>query len=243
MKAENSKIIIVLGSGKCGTTTVSHLLNLSPNIFAGHELNPRLWHLGNEVFYDDCQSKTWDQIYWATRRDIVSNINSLDLTYGEVNHRISVFLPAMKRLFPNARYILLWRDFDETVISACRWGWYSKFDRNAEGRVHPGQKIKDVRLACAWYWVELYSYLLRHLKNCKYTILPFDWIKNRNFDYIQSIFKFLKVGIPEKRLIKDVLMQKYNAARNQQKVPKIWQKYDNRAKNIQEILSASIIFS
>lgn len=182
-------------------------------------------------------------VYWASRRDTISNINSLGLTFGEVNHRTSVFLPAMKRLFPKARYILLWRDFNETVISACRWGWYSTMDRNKEGRIYPGDSIKDVRMACAWYWIELYQYLLRHLRGCQFICFPFDWIKKRDYDSIQKIFEFCKVGVPEKRLIEDVLMQKYNAARNQQQVPKIWHEYDDQARKIQDILISQPIFT
>lgn len=216
-------------------------MNLSPDVYAGHELNPRLWHLGDEVFKDDCQSNVWDKIYWASRRDIISNVDCLDMVFCEVNHRTSVFLPAMKRLFPKAKYILLWRDFDETVISGCRWGWYSKLDRNIIGRIYPNGQVKDVRLACAWYWVELYKYLLRHLIHCNYINFPFTWIKQHDYLSIQNAFKVLKIGVPERRLIDDVLMQKHNAAKNLQEVPKIWQEYDQQAQEIQRILTSQVV--
>lgn len=242
VKPEDSKIVIVLSTGKCGTTTISHILNLSADIFAGHELNPRLWHLGDEVFKDDCKNSKWEEIYWATRRDIISCANGHDMVFAEVNHRTSVFLPAMKRLFPKAKYLLLWRDFDETITSGCRWGLYSQEDRNIEGRIYPDNGIKDIRMACAWHWIELYKYLLRHLKGCDFTGFPFEWIKTHNIYAIQKVFDFLNVNIPEAKFIKQVLMVQYNTHKNTQDVPKIWSDYDKEAKQITDELSSKCIY-
>lgn len=228
----DARVIIVLASGKCATTTFTHLLNISPDIFAGHELAPRLWHLGDDVFKDDCESNQWDMVYWASRRDILSNTHEMGLYFGEVNHRASVFLPAMKRLFPRAKYLLLWRDFDETVISACRWGWYSNMDRNLKGRLVPNEDIKDVRCACAWYWVELYKYLLRHLRDCSYLSVPFDLLRQGDTQSLQRIYAHLGVAVPDAAIIDQVLCQKYNAARNTFDVPKVWHQFDRQAKEI-----------
>jgi len=213
--SKDADLIFVLGTGKCGTVTLSHILNCVPNVFAYHELAPRLWHLNNEAYKNDCESRVWDEIYWATRRDVCSVIHDNGLIFGEVNHRSTLFLPAIKRLFPKAKFIVLWRDFDDCVVSMVRWGLYSRNDRAVQGRLLPPDNIKDSRMACAWYWVTIYEYILKHIDGCEVLSFPFSWIKNKEVGSIRNSFRKIGLGVPEKQHIQQVLSMNHNKTKHE----------------------------
>jgi len=235
--SKNVNLICVLGTGKCGTVTLTHLLNCVPNVFAYHELAPRLWHLNDEVYKNDCKSKVWDEIYWATRRDVCSVTQCNALVFGDINHRSTIFLPAIKRLFPKVKFILLWRDFDECVVSMTRWGVYSRNDRALQGRLFP-KDIKDSRIACAWYWIILHEYILKHIGGCKFLNFPFAWIKNREIDSIINGFSGIGLGKPQRSHIEQVLSENHNKTKQEIEIPKIWGSFDRQAKEITQRLKS-----
>jgi hypothetical protein len=233
----DAEMIFVVGSGKCATTTMTHLMNLSNSMLSYHEFAPRLWHLSNEVYHDRCKNPWWDKIYWAARRDIISVLNENELIYGENNHRVSPFLPGILRLMPKTKVVILWRDFDETIISGCRWGWYSKYDRTAEGRMRPLKPLGDIRHYSAWYWCAIYEYLLDTTKNFKQVVaFSFEHIKSGNIRKIQELFWWLNVRVPEKNHIATVLNRKYNSAVSKQPVECNWDHYREKAVDIQKRL-------
>lgn len=237
LQPEESEIIMVLASGKCGTTTVTHLLNCSKDIVAYHEMIPKLWHLGDRVYRDNCESELWEEIYWSAKRDIISISAENDFIFGESNHRISYFAPAVKSIIPKAKFLVVWRDFDETVISGCRWGIYSKYDANIEGRLTPPKELIDIRKQVAWYWIATYSYILNFAEDCENIVtMPFELIENKDIAKIQEVFEKLEVDIPDKKLISSVLEKKYNKSTNNQPVPKIWHDFDREAQTITERL-------
>lgn len=237
VNSKDADVIMVLASGKCGTTTMTHLLNTSPEILAYHELAPRLWHLGHRVFWDRCESRLWDEVYWACRRDMISVVNENGLIYAENNQRASVFGPAVKRLVPDTKFVVLWRDFDETVVSGCRWGWYGHADRTAEGRILPPKDLglKDIRDVTAWYWIAFYRQILDFVGD-NAIFFPFEWIKKHKIEKIQGVFEQLGVVVPHGDLIRAVLDRKYNSKVNNQEVPKVWGRFDREAAEITEQL-------
>lgn len=235
--AKDAQPIMVLASGKCGTTTLTYLLNCSQSIMAYHELPPRLWHLGDQVFKDKCQDEIWDTIFWAARRDIISVLEENELRYVENNHRVSVFAPSVVRLMPKTKFAVLWRDFEETVVSGCRWGWYSPYDRTGEGRIQPPEDVTDIRNKVAWYWVNFYRWVLDFIEGLDDVVMiPFEAIKTHDIATIQNVFERLETRVPDEKIIKEVLNEKYNAARHKQEVPKVWHEYDREAQEITERL-------
>lgn len=238
--AKDASPIMVLSSGKCGTTTLNYLLNCSQSIMAYHELGPRLWHLGDKVFQQKGLGSLWEIIYWAARRDIISTLEENEFRFVENNNRASVFAPAVLRLMPKTKYIVLWRDFDESVISMCRWGIYTPYDRTREGRLEPPPEITDIRNKVAWYWVTFYQWVLDFTKELDDVIfVPFSLIKNKDIEAIQAIFARLNARVPDSDAIQSVLNEKYNAARHKQEVPKVWHDFDSQAKQITKRLMAA----
>ena len=230
--AEDIDIVFVLGTGKCGSVTITKILNASPGVYANHELAPRLWHLNNEAHKDDCESNIWDAFYWATRRDYCSITQDNGLVFGEVNHRTTWFLPALKRLFPKAKFIILWREFNSCVESMVRWGVYSPEYRARQGALEPPESITDSRVACAWYWVTLHEYILKHIEGTNFTTLPFTWIKEGNTEAIANTFEKIGLDRPPDDQLKEILSEKLNPTKINLIVPKVWGEFDDRARAI-----------
>ena len=222
-------IIFVLGSGRCGTTTLTKLFNLS-NVTAMHEAKPRLWELCNSVYNDGCQNQTWERLLMEARS---TYINSTTGTYIDINPKASVFLPAMKRLFPDAKFIVMWREFNETVKSLVRWGCYSKKDKLMNGRLSP--PVDGCRKANAWYWVTIYEFILKHLPSDAF-FFPFSWIKNYDIVNISGFFENLLIDIPDAHAMNKVLMQKCNSGKTDRHIKKNWHEFDSRAELITERL-------
>lgn len=87
--------VFVLGTGRCGTRTFVEACNHLTNYTAGHETKARL--VGHERF-------------------------SYPADHIEADHRLSFFLGDMGQRFPNAYYVHLRRDREETAASwADRW--------------------------------------------------------------------------------------------------------------------------
>lgn len=222
------KIIFVLGSGKCGTTSLTHLLNCSPDIDARHEAYPTLWEYNREVFETDC-SFAYNRIYLDSRENLIYEISNSEKVFAEVNHRSSVFLPCWKEMFPNAKYIVLWRDFDETVVSMCKWGCYGEKDTGIDYRLE--SPFDDYRKSNAWYWVTIYEYILKHLPEDAIGF-PLEWMNGNCAEKIQGVFAELDVGIPEISSIKKSVASRLNQAKTHRKIEKNWHEFDDRAREI-----------
>ena len=223
------KIIFVLGSGKCGTTSLTHLLNCSSEIDARHEEPPKLWEY-NRVVYDGNGIFGYERLYWNSRESLINGIRKKGKVFAEVNHRSSVFLPYWKEMFPKAKYVVLWRDFDETVVSMARWGCYSNKDAGKRYRLQPNKEL-EYRQACAWYWVTIYDYILNHLPEGA-IVLPLQWMENREVKKIQNIFDKLDVELPDVSAIEDSLSIKKNIKKTDRKIEKNWGIFDKKAEEI-----------
>jgi hypothetical protein len=235
-KPEAVAPIFLLATGKCGTVSMTRLLNLSQKVVAYHEPPPRLLHLGQRA-WDYPAAREWREILWASRRDIVSAVEGDGYTYVETNHRLLPFMPTARDLFPRSRYILLWRDFDETVVSGSRWGLFGPYDRTHEGRPNPPAhlKITDARQAVAWWWCAAHERMLEFLDSLRperYHVLSFEALRQRDVARIAELFAWIGVTPPDEGRVAEELEKERNKNTNRIEVPKTWQAWDEEAANL-----------
>jgi len=186
----------------------------------------------NAIYSDECSNPKWKHLYLNSRKKIINHAN--DKTIADIDHRNTVFLPGFKRWFPSAYYLVLWRDFDETVVSLSRWGCYHWSDIIKRwGRVKT--PYSDYRRANAWYWITIYKYILKHKP--EYTIfIPFEWVRNQEIEKLQAVFWAINVEVPSAYNIRKVLNKKHNQTKRHKHIRKTWHHLDKEAEQITERL-------
>lgn len=232
----DADIVWLLAAGKCGTTTLANLLNLSPGIMAMHEVAPRLWHLGHALWKTNC-APGWETLLWACKRDVVSVINGLGYVYAEMNHRLTFFAPAVERMTKgSAKYIFVMRDMDGHTYSAFRWGFYMQPGGNHAGRIK-NYDITDRGEQIAWAWYEQNRWSLEFLESIpeeRKFYLPFEDIKNHNVEKLESLYDFCGGTRPRDGEIEECLRLKTNANLNPIEVPKTWARFDEEGEKIMD---------
>ena len=91
---------IIAGCGKCGTTTLAHLLNQHPDVFVSQPKEP------NFLSYDDVYSKGWDwyeSLFEQGANKTACGEGSVSYTLKEyeskVSERISKYLPSVRLIY------------------------------------------------------------------------------------------------------------------------------------------------
>ena len=121
---ESTKCLFVLSTGRTGTTTVVQLIDLSPNISAVHEPEPRHLELLRESFlrpFNEFQSQI--PLITRARRSLIGKTGAQDLAYAEATI-LKFFAPTLAQLLPNAKFLHLYRHPADVVRSGMRRRWY-----------------------------------------------------------------------------------------------------------------------
>ena len=111
-------MFFIIGTGRCGTTTLARVLSQSPNCRCLHE--PKPWFVREASLY----------VYGEyTPNKIKSDLKSSRpasqwYEYGESNQKLSFLIPILAETFPKAQFIWLVRDGRDVVVSTVARGWY-----------------------------------------------------------------------------------------------------------------------
>lgn len=230
---EDSHVIWYLGLGKSGTTTISKILNLCEDIVAYHELPPRLWRFDKEVFNSGCQPGTWDKVLYASRSDIVEEINSQDKVFCEVNNRTTFFAPAVKRVYAKAKFIFNIRELDEFVESAYWWGLFGEFDRYQDVRVNAGGHTRREKIASMWCMTNKYALdFLETIDDADKFFITHNDLKTVNVKKFEKMFKKFSLRVPTESELVATLSTHYNKSKHKEPLTKNWQEYDEQATEI-----------
>ena len=97
------QLVLGFGVGKCGTTSLAHLLNIQPNSYFSHEIDGLHWF---GIFSD----------YHKVIKQIRRRAEKYDFT-GDVSYVWIQHLSQMVKLFPGVKFVNMWRDKEETVES------------------------------------------------------------------------------------------------------------------------------
>jgi hypothetical protein len=147
----SKRIIIGLGTGRCGTRSLSRLLSAQPEVYVSHELPPGLpWTVDQEAFHR--------QLALIVKRDrpVVGDIAFYWLPYATL----------VLSTCSDSGILCLRRDREETIRSFMRWcannhRWLKHDGRRWKldgwDRCYPKYDIEDRVNACGRYWDEYYS--------------------------------------------------------------------------------------
>jgi hypothetical protein len=159
--------VFVLGTGRCGTQSLAHLINACEGCVLEHEREPHLLAEAIEYIEGRMPHRQMVDLLHATRGLWTFPAGRV---VGESNQRLSLVLPALTDAFPDARMIWMLRDGRDTVASLHQRLCYH---RNEAALRHPDVRPwachrpsaarlgllpeaewrqMDAFARCCWYW-------------------------------------------------------------------------------------------
>ena len=180
---ENKQLIIGLGTGRCGTVSLTNLL-VAQGVNATHE-NIRLpWLFSDEI----------DTVL----NDIISR------NENRVSDTALYYLPYIPHIidkYPNTKFICLRRNKKDTVNSYIRktqgrnhWSMEHDMIPNIWDKFYPTYKITDKREAIEYYWDEYYLQAIEYesLYPNSFKIFQTEDVLNKRLSQLE-LFKFLGI--------------------------------------------------
>jgi len=181
-------MVIIIGTGRCGTKSLAQILNRQEGVVCTHELKPVLpWHFGQIA--------------------IDNRIEELEMSDGIVGDAGFYYLNYVEYLFKetDVKFVCLKRDREGTVNSFLRkvgnrnhWmehdGTYWSYDKRWD-KTFPKYDVNDRATAIGMYWDDYYA-KIEELKD-KYPIKIVRTKELSNLDSVMDILKFCEIPNPK----------------------------------------------
>jgi hypothetical protein len=223
-----ARCVFVLSTGRVGTTTLQHLLNLSKDVHAFHEPDPKFLKEGQEAYLEFPLSKgksseLFDR-YVEARVSRLSRALERGCVYAECANRMTFLAPILAGSFPQAKFIHLYRNPADLIRSAMRRRWYVSGNEYDRTRVVPRHddpwaaewETWDLFEKCCWHWKTVNGFALHVLSE-----LPQDSVFRARHESLfgqdageaERLFEWLDVSKPERKEVLRVIGTRYNEQR------------------------------
>lgn len=224
---QNTPCIFVLSTGRTGTETLAHILNLSRDLFAYHEPTPYLYPLSKIAYEQESQIKDgsdYGRLFTSSLKSMREGLWNESLScgrgYAETSPQVTFLASLLGKMIPEARFIHLVRHPMHVIRSGMRRGWFSghpydeyritpKLDSPfAENWLNYSALEKN-----AWLWAETNHWISNFIQtlpvNLSFT-LSSESIFRKDERLIQMLFDFLHIIKPSANSIRGAIARKYN---------------------------------
>jgi len=213
----------MLTTGRTGTDTLMHLLNLSDDIDAYHEPPPELLperkRARSAVYAEKDEFK---RIFVRARGASLTRTKARGKIYAETSARLTFFAPVIAELLPNARFLFVHRHPGEVVRSGVRRKWFAGHPNDyvriepvpGERHYEDWQRWGAFEKNC-WSWDAYNRFALDFIEDSeasRITAIRSDHLFDGSS--VQEIFGFLSVLAPPQDLVQSVLARKHNAQKS-----------------------------
>lgn len=172
-------MFFILSTGRSGSNTIASTLSQMPNCTCVHEAQPVLIEESSAYRYGEVTPGHIRDLLRATRPQVLQGAE-----YGESNQTLSLVIPELVTVFPEAKFVWLVRNGLDVVASAVGRGWYPTDDEGWDAldrtrrrwvlnRVE-GDRVGDVTKSqwlsmstferCCWYWSYINRLIERDLE-------------------------------------------------------------------------------
>ena len=114
--AKSTRLFFVLGMGRSGTSFFANLLDSDPHSYVVHEPVQRDFSAYQDAFHSPEKADLYIRRFRGKEMFLRASGRGVS-TYGEVNSTMRRHVHALRRIFPNARYLHLVRDGRDVVRS------------------------------------------------------------------------------------------------------------------------------
>ena len=121
---QQTRCLFGLSTGRTGTTTLERALNLSPEVVAFHEPQPKHGYPYNDAYQDLATNRARArQRFVALRAGAIGSVGRRGRVYAETNN-MQYIAPVVAGLLPRAVFLFFHRHPGEYVRSGMRRRWY-----------------------------------------------------------------------------------------------------------------------
>ena len=161
----------VLSTGRTGTNTMTELLKLAPGIDAFHEPAPELFQFSYDYFMNQIDRREARKSLIYLRDELVFRSVRDGFIYVETNNRVAYIADLLLQLYPNSKFIHVYRNPYDFIRSGMRRHYYSGHMRDY-ARVHPSESdlsyddwpnFSDLQKV-AWNWKTVNRHCLRFME-------------------------------------------------------------------------------
>ncbi|MBU8893923.1 MAG: sulfotransferase [Bacteroidales bacterium] len=207
--------VFFLSTGRCGTKWFSDLMSSNKSTMVLHNPKPSFANqnkLVYEIFHkkeiSDSEKNLVKEIFLSGREQYLRYSYKTQKSYVETNNYISFFAPVLIKLFPDAKFIHLYRHPGEFVRSGIRRNYYVKNNPDDIKRITPTDeeqsknwdKLSQLEKT-SWLWNET-NLFIEHFKK-EYNANCYNFNFNElNLENVTSLMNFMDVGISQSNIAK-----------------------------------------
>ncbi len=209
--------VFFLSTGRCGTKWFSDLLSTNKSLMVLHSPKPTFANQNKLVYEtlnkgDVCGSEKnlVKEIYLSGREQYLRYSYKTKKKIIETNNYISFFAPILIELFPDAKFVHLYRHPGEFVRSGIRRNYYTKNNPDNIKRITPTDKeqLKDWgKLSqlekTSWLWNETNFFIENFKKEYRANCYNFNF-NELNPDNVISLMEFMDISISESNIKKAI---------------------------------------
>lgn len=237
--------IFFLSTGRCGTKWFSDLLDHNKSLMVLHSPIPNL-SIQSKLAYNtliqdnasDLDKTYLKEIFLTGREQFLRYSYKTEKRYIETNNYITFFAPILADLFPDAKFVHLYRHPGEFVRSGIRRNYYIPGNPDNIKRITPSSDDEWNNFSqlqkTAWLWNETNKFIetfkTNHPDNC------FDFnFNDLTLDNVKFLMLFIGIDIPL-NLISKQLRNKSNIQK-EGSFPKYEEWDENYKENLKYICS------
>lgn len=213
----------VLSTGRTGTNTLTELFRLSPKIDPYHEPSPELFQLSHDYYMRNIDRQQALSALMYARDEWVFRSVRDSMIYVETNNRVTYLADLLLELYPQSKFLYLYRNPYDFIRSGMRRSYYDGHLRDP-GRITPTSKDDyydewkafSTLEKVAWNWRTVNRHCLRFLEQLPESQkikLSSETLFTAGKQETDRLFDFIGSSEyhPPASEIQDVLGTRYNA--------------------------------
>jgi glycosyltransferase involved in cell wall biosynthesis len=214
---KDQKAFFVLSAGRCGTMTLSHLLNTATNARVWHHPQPDPIKESLSAYRGEIDKR---KAFWKARYPIIHKTWSEGLIHGETDLLMTPFCDTIAEEIPDSKFIVLVRDIRDFVISGMRRNYYCGHPWDL-GRLRPMEGTKEFKKwnkldqfgKICWLWTQTYTHIQQTVEgicDSRVLLVRFEDLVS-SWDKTQKIFNFLELEGYDEERTRLILSKKLNS--------------------------------
>jgi formylglycine-generating enzyme required for sulfatase activity len=244
---KNARGLFVLSTGRAGSTTLSRLLALSPEVQACDEPRPELLPERKAAYGQVWEDRRpFESIFGVNRSKPIALARLRRKIYAETSCRLTYFAPAIASAMPYARFVHLHRHPADVIRTGLERGWYSRH-RNDRFRLEPVAGDPACELwptwepfaKICWYWQACHRFALRFKSSSgmgKVLTLPSSQLFDASTGAYLRVFRHLGIESPPQSEVMELLRQRRRATTSEgASIPAFEDWNDEMRSRLQEI--------
>lgn len=209
--------VFFLSTGRCGTKWFTELLSFVRTAIVEHDPVPDLGVQGKLAYEIQNDSpfqnkglilKYLQELFLAGREEQLRYAYKTDKRYIETNNHITFFAPAIAELFPESKFVHLYRHPGQFVRSAIRRHYYSKDDNRILKRIIPSENSEYSQRwdsfspiqKSSWLWFETNRFAENFKEQISETRIFNVNFNERNEDTLSRLIAWIQLDISESKI-------------------------------------------